>query len=181
MEEIPPDMLDAKLAPLLHDIKEPGRLGQVFEIRNTVRSTPRSAGPGETTAELALATISLVRAQRDPVKGTLLPNASGEHVDSGDTIVSAIYQRLGYAMSIPTLVLRPGSDQMEATTSNMVIVRFPHDAEPERTYLSFIRSVAFCGRTGFGPVDQQRAVLHVGISETWMPAIRPTKPQVDSS
>jgi hypothetical protein len=174
MEELSPEALNAALAILQRDIADPGRLNQIFEIRN-LNSYPEHLAPGEVTAELAPITTSLVWPRRHPMAGTLLPHASGERVDGADTTVPAIYRQLPYDLNIPTLVLRPGSDQLETTTSNMVLVRFPKDVDPERTYLGFIRRAAYRGRTDMGPVDQQKAVLHVGISEEWMPTIRPIK------
>lgn len=155
--------LETELAEVAHN---PGRNGQVFLI-GQCNLRPRKCAPGEVLAQLTLASVIPLPVQRSR-RGVALPDASGEQVIPSGNEIRGIYREPGRTMLIPMLALAPGASDPELTPAKLVEVRFPDDTDHQRIYAGLLRITELRGFRPDGFVEEQRALLHIGIPESFL-------------
>lgn len=163
--------LEAELAALTDN---PGKYGKTYVIHDQATNYAANSFPGELRAQVSRAAVKAVPPLFD-VFGVRLLDASGEQVLwSPRHFTTAFYREPGETIFVPTLVHKPYEMQPELVQGKIVMIRFA-DEEPAQTYTGVLRVAAFCGQTAAGGyINQELALLHVGIPEPLIQALPPS-------
>jgi hypothetical protein len=166
------ETFEAELAALTDNT---GKYGETYVIHGRATHAPNSL-PGELRAQVSRASVKAVPPRFD-VFGVRLFDASGEQVLwSPRHFTTAFYREPGQTIFVPTLVHKPRQVQPELVQGKMVLIRFADEAPVSaQTYTGVLRVAAFCGQTAAGGyIQQELALLHVGIPEPLLEALPPS-------